>query len=70
MSRRNHEAKPENTLAATIARAGETPRSVSIATHVPLVTLVETPLDMTVNELGSVGGFLRISPAEILRAIA
>lgn len=65
MDRRTSPTIPANPIAAAIVRAGESSTSVSKATGIPLATL-SNPSEMTVDDLGKVGGFLHIHPAKLL----
>jgi hypothetical protein len=65
MARRTRLATTANPVADAIARAGATASSVSAATGIPEATL-STPMEMTVEQLGKVGGFLHVRPSELI----
>jgi len=72
MERRFFAATPATQVAAAAARAGETVTSISEATGIPLSALTgaDNSAELTVSDLGRVGGFLRVRPSELIRGAA
>lgn len=73
MERRTPTPNPAAVLARTIRGAGETPASVSAATGIPLNDLsdyLQGKSDISIDNLGKVGGFLHISPSAFFEVAA
>lgn len=73
MDRRRTQSTTAQRVSAAIARAGVDVPSVSKATGIPLIDLSDRlngNQEFTVNELGDVGGFLRVHPADLIGAAA
>ena len=73
MERRTPNPNPAAVLAATISGAGETAASVSSATGIPLNDLsdyLSGASDISIDDLGKVGGFLHISPSAFFEVAA
>lgn len=69
MDRRAEATEVAERLLEAIDHAGESPRSVSAATGIPISSL-SNPSGLSVNELAMLGGFLRLQPSDLLAGAA